>query len=1404
MLSTFLSYVPNKLLQELELAAPVTSESASQRSEGVLLFADISGFTNLTERMNRKGDEGPEEITRVVNLYFQHTIALIKQEGGDVMGFGGDSILVLFEPYQEVLGQTVRRAWQTAQKMQTILHDLNPLQTSVGPVTLGLKVGIGAGMVRTMRVGGVYNRCSFVLAGNALEQATAAEGWAERGDIVLSPEAQEVMTSEPVASRALQTYQLPPQEHQEALQTRLRRYLPKSMQWWITQAGFEEGIHDWMGVLRTMSVLFVGVRGIDYQEEDAVDQLHTFTRRVLRTIYRYQGSLCRLAVDDKGTNFLILFGTPPFAHTDDAVRIVRCALDLQQAAQAQSLQIKAGITTGHMFAGAVGGQDRREYTVMGDVVNMAARLMSKAEPGTTLCSTRTHALTKNQFLFHTHPPTQLKGKAEPVPLYQPYDLVAEVNVQEQSNDLIGLQEPLEQILAHADTAQSGAGEVVLVTGETGTGKSRLLRALRETLEARSFVWLQGSGSSLEQQSGYWAWRRLFQTFFDTHGSHTEANFNESIREVVKEYAPDKEALLPLLNGLLDVSFPETQTTLALDGELRKENLTLLLLSLLRKRSQTQPLCIVIDDAHWLDSVSRDMVLQFAQSFSTHEAQILFLVSSRPIDNEENEASQFLQKLALLGPVEHVAILPLSFEQTTDLIAARLKVSPSQVPDSVRDFIYSKSDGNPFIVEEMLILLQDQKLLEVIEENGQLLCKLSHDFEQVSSLLPSSLEGVLLARLDQIPPQSQLVLKIASVIGQDVDSSALRYAFSSQFQEQADQLEAALDKLRQDDFLAPADSEEGKYTFKNDILHKVVYRSLLYQQRRKLHRSLAEWYEKNASLPFSTDSHTDLIAATASQTDIPFPVEGVSQPSTLYSVLARHWQGSGEERRERHYVQMAAQAAKAQYANTEAVEYLTRAIALTPAHDTAKRYQLYLEREGLYARLGERAQQQLDLEALQTLAQGHRERELEVALRQMDHALAMDDYEPTLELAQATSNQAKLYQLPKFQAEAERRWGWSLYLQGKLPEARQRLTDALHLAQECNAQTTEAAALRNLGSCEHALGQLDEALARYQAALFLCHQLNEGVDEAGTFNNIGLVLADQGKILEAVEHFRHAHKLFHTLGSRRGIGVALGNVGYYSIKLGDFENAQSALLQVLNIGREIGHKASESFATMTLGECYVRLGQYKRARQSIETSVLISRAIGNLFFEGYGLAVKAEVLCAQRDFHRANKVLKDCLEVAEKLQDPHLRASALYTQGNVLLGQEQADAARDVFDEATQLFEENEMKGEALDSRAGVARSYLALGQPDQALQALSPFLELLTGPNHAQSLAEHLQQTLEPMLIALTAVQVLEHRQLDLAKTLCTNAVSLLQERAHRIQDPQSRATYLHEVPHHQQLLACG
>lgn len=407
LLQILAAYVPpgvvRATLSDPSPAPPVDAQA--ERFPAAVLFADVSGFTPLTEMLAQRGSEGPEELTRLLNDYFGRMIALIEAEGGEVVKFGGDALTVVFPAVDEELGIATRRAKQSALAMQAAMSDFATLETSAGPVALGMKIGIGAGEILAARVGGVRERWEYVIAGEPLRQAARAEHRAGRGEIVLSPEAAAVISPYPVAPHPLSQPDWAGVQDPAAVEAALRAYVPGVVSAWL-----EEELQEWLAELRPMSVLFLGVGGIDYSQPGAVDRLHTFLRAAHQTIHRYEGSINKLAVDDKGTVLLALFGAPPRAHEDDPERALRCALDLQGTARAQGLQLAIGVSTGRVFAGPVGSQTRREYTAIGDTVNLAARLIGVAGPGQVYCDYETYRGTHGRLTFDSLPSTALQAR----------------------------------------------------------------------------------------------------------------------------------------------------------------------------------------------------------------------------------------------------------------------------------------------------------------------------------------------------------------------------------------------------------------------------------------------------------------------------------------------------------------------------------------------------------------------------------------------------------------------------------------------------------------------------------------------------------------------------------------------------------------------------------------------------------------------------------------------------------------------------------------------------------------------------------------------------------------------------------------------------------------------------------
>jgi class 3 adenylate cyclase len=195
LLQTMAAYVPPAVARAALCRSRLSLSHVPQadRFLAAVLFADISGFTPLTEALAQKGPEGAEELTRLLNGYFGRMIALAEAEGGEVVKFSGDAVTVVFPAVEEELGVAARRAWQASEAMQAAMSDFATLETSVGPVALGMKIGIGAGKVLAARVGGVRDRWEYVIAGDSVRQVAQAEHQAQRGEVVLSPEAEAVI-----------------------------------------------------------------------------------------------------------------------------------------------------------------------------------------------------------------------------------------------------------------------------------------------------------------------------------------------------------------------------------------------------------------------------------------------------------------------------------------------------------------------------------------------------------------------------------------------------------------------------------------------------------------------------------------------------------------------------------------------------------------------------------------------------------------------------------------------------------------------------------------------------------------------------------------------------------------------------------------------------------------------------------------------------------------------------------------------------------------------------------------------------------------------------------------------------------------------------------------------------------
>jgi class 3 adenylate cyclase/tetratricopeptide (TPR) repeat protein len=1378
LLQILAAYVPPPIVRAALSEAPSTAPSTAkaERFPAAVLFADVSGFTPLTEALAQRGSEGPEELTRLLNGYFSRMISLIEAEGGQVIQFSGDAVTAIFPALQDDLGVATRRALQTAEAMQAAMVEFTTLETSAGPVALGMKIGVGAGEILAAQVGGLFDRWEYVIAGDPLRQVAQAEHRAGRGEIVLSPEAQAVVVPDAVPPLPLHQPDWASIQHPAGVEAILRRYVPGVVSAWL-----EEELQEWLAVLRPMSVLFIGITGIDYAHPDAVERLHTFMRAAQETVRRYEGSINKLAVDDKGTILLLLFGAPPRAHEDDPERALRCALDLQAMAETQELRLAVGVTTGRVFAGPVGSETRREYTVMGNSVNLAARLMGVAGEGQTRCDYDTYHSARDRLDFDLLPSIRVKGKAGLIRVYSP---TGEVHTGEEKTRgaLVGRRTEVGRLETCLDDVQAGHSRILIIEGEAGIGKSRLVEELVRLTREHGVAGLMGMGRSVEQHTPYRAWRDIFNSYFDLDEVDDPAERRHQVQVHVRDVTPDLVERLPLLNDVLSLGLPENELTASLDTHLRHESLVSLLLALLHAWAVERPLALILEDAHWLDSLSWDLTVQVARALTIAQAPLLLVVAMRPLEGEHARVEP--QALASMSQAESMSLEYLSPEETLTLAATRLGVSEGDLPEAVAELVRTRSGGNPFFAEELIYALRDEGLVAIKTERGKTRCVVQGDLDRAVQTLPDTIQGIVLSRIDRLPPEEQLTLKVAAVIGRTFAYPTLHDALGEHMEVGHRLLKAYLDDLANLD-LTPLEAPEPEltYIFKHIITQEVAYETLLFAQRRQLHRTVAGWYERVFG---------DEAEGTTEEPPRfpPYGKEGTeSSLAPYYPLLVYHWHQAGAEEQERRYAILAGKWAAAQFANVEAAGYLSRALELTPEGDLTTRYDLLLAREAVNNLRGEREAQAQDLVTLVNIAKEGDDDHIgaRVALRLANYQEVTSDYPAALVAVQSAVKLAARAHDLATEIECHITWGKVLWRQGDYAAARAPLERALTLARNADPATSpqrggrlggprssgprtkgsgarnrrsEAQSLHSLGNVYLSQGDYTAAEEHYQEALNIRRAEGHRQGEADSLSVLGVIHDELGDYSAARDYYEQALTIYHATGDRRGQTMALSNLGVVYCDMGDYEAARENHQQALELRRTIGDRWGEAVSLVNLGLVYQGLGDHEAAREHCQQALAIQREIGDRRGQGYSLTYLGRAL----------------------------ESLAAY------------DAAAGAYDAAMQLRRELGQHSLAIDDLAGLARVTLAQSEPNRAREHVTEILAWIE-TNGSEGIEYPLQVCLSCYRVLSTTGQK-DSSAAEQAHAILSKAHSALQEQAAGISDQALRRKFLENVEAHRELMA--
>lgn len=832
--------------------------------QGTFLFADVSGFTALTEMLAAQGEaQGRESLNQIMNQLFAAVLDPMIASGGDLLIFAGDAVLAYFPA--QVDTADLPQAIRTALRMQRAIAPFANLQTPFGNCNLRMRMGLERGEAYAGVVGHAQ-RMELLVSGPATQAAMQAEGQAAAGQVCLGPRARELAKHKfrldgaqvaddfgddlgafemmPPTRRRGGAVLLgkSPEEILPALESNLARlerlapFVPEDMLRALVNTA---GRRHLSPELRPVAVQFLNLIGLEQiafkaGPEEATRVFQTYFERTQRILQHHRGVISQVDAYEKGFFLLNTFGAPR-AYEGQEHSAVAAALDLDRMLTALNrefglqppLEQRHGLTFGLIFTGEIGARYRRESVVAGPAVNRAARLMSQAQSGQIIVDAPMWATVESGFVGEQLPSVQLKGIDGEVVIVNVRRLRYGDGIGAPLHPLLDREASLTQLRsAFVPLLQGQRGQMLLLEGETGLGKTSLLGQIAAEATALALPVYRGRCRPYNQHQPFSLWQDVLANWL----AQTTGNPN---LDPATALASQLEALglghLRTMMGSLFSSQIEPQPALADNTE----SLAAVIISLWQVLAARQACLLVLDDLHWLDPESAD-VLRY----------LLSRAADWPLSIVGAGREAILPDLSVprlqLSPLSDAAIVELA----TQAFQAR------HLDGRLSAWLCHRAGGNPLYAQSLARAMLETGAVAVDAQTGDV-----HWLQQEINL-PLDLHTLLLAQFDQLSPAGQNLLKRAAVIGEVGSEAALTGLYQERRREQISKavLQQCLNEAQQAGFLSQPAPQ--RFAFTHPLMRETIYNTISFAERRRWHTATARWLETR---PDSAGRNLDTIA-----------------------------------------------------------------------------------------------------------------------------------------------------------------------------------------------------------------------------------------------------------------------------------------------------------------------------------------------------------------------------------------------------------------------------------------------------------------------------------------------------------------------------------------------------------------
>jgi len=882
-------FAPANLLARLLSGPDQVADPVHALCHAAFLWIGLPGLSTRFEPETLAPGTPMDELSALLEHRLGRALRRVVRHGGEVLKYRGDALLALWLAEPDELARAARRAAACALDLASPAPD-----TEGGPVEV--RIGVGAGPLWMARVGGVEGRWEIVALGEALEQVASGHRWIPSGGVALSGEAKALLADgvdgvtlagDRFLVQDLQRDETDPEEEtdpgplgpgwSQVLASHVHRPVVARL----------SRRHDlWEAEVRRVAVVHVRIEGLDLAAPGVGAELQAPAEALQRELYRRGGVLDRVISAPGHVALVALFGIPPASPELRPARAVHFALGARERLGALGLEVSAAVTTGRVLLAPVGGPHRRILVSLGAPMLRARRLASLAR-GEVLVDQDTWRGAWSGLVYEDLPEQHFPDISHPVAPWRVVDVDTPVSGEWPSPrgmDLVGRKDEVALIGHLLEDLGRERRSVVLLEGEPGIGKSRAATLLLHRARLVGHPTYAGGPDPVGGAATWSAWRPIALDLLGIHPSDLPDVRRRRVREVLA-LEQDRTELGSLLNPLTDADFEDSPATSHLLGQARADATDDLIVQLLQERAEQDPLVIVVEDGHWMDSASWRLALRVAKEVHP----VLLMVTCR-LDREHDTPDYY--RLLQVPRLTRIRLRGLSPRDTGHLVGRCLGVR--DVPSHVADYAWRTTQGNPYYTQELAFALWERGLLTVA--GGELTAY--PEAEQLDELaLPATVEDIVLARVDRLSEQELELLGAASVIGPVFARATLR-DLAADLDDPT--FEQTLASLERSGLAHPQEGGEGPaYAFTHRITRDVVYQRIPREQRRLHHRAVALLLEQQ---------------------------EHDTQVSSV-PALAHHWEQAGDRARLLEYTELAGHQALRRGARLEAARSFRTALEL---------------------------------------------------------------------------------------------------------------------------------------------------------------------------------------------------------------------------------------------------------------------------------------------------------------------------------------------------------------------------------------------------------------------------------------------------------------------------------------------